>query len=65
MRPSTKRLATRMVAAGTLFLAWIAAPMTAIASAGEGSTEASDAALAWFIALMILLGAVLDDGAPF
>jgi hypothetical protein len=65
MKPSTKRLVARTVAAGTLFLALLAAPLTAIASAGEELTQGSDAALTWLIGLIILLGVVLDDGAPF
>ena len=65
MRPSTKRLVPRMVAAGTLFLALLAVPLTAIASAGEVPAGSSDPALAWLLAALLVLGVILDDGAPF
>lgn len=65
MRSSTKRLVARMVAAATLFLLWTAAPLTAIASAGEVPAAGSDEAALWLLAALVLLGVILDDGAPF
>lgn len=65
MRPSTKRLVARTVAAGTLFLLWTAAPLTAIASAGEVPVSGSDDVALWILGALVLLGVILDDGAPF
>jgi hypothetical protein len=65
MRPSTKRLVARMAAAGSLFVLWTAAPLTAVASAGEVPAPPSDAVALWVVATLILLGVILDDGAPF
>ena len=54
MRPSTKRLVARTVAAGSLFLMWTAAPLTAIASAGEVPAAGSDEVGLWILSALIL-----------